>query len=51
MKAINCAWFKLEEKITISVKKNKSDFMNIIGDQRTFGFLMYFRKDRKTPML
>ena len=33
MKAINYAYFKLEENITRSVKKNKNNFMNIIGDK------------------
>ena len=33
MKPINYACFKLEEKITRSVKKNKSNFINIIGDK------------------
>ena len=30
---INYACFKLEEKISRSVKKKKSDFINIIGDK------------------
>ena len=33
MTAINYACFKLEEKITRCVKKNKRDFINIIGDK------------------
>ena len=33
MKAINYAFFKLEEEITRSVKKNKINFINIIGDK------------------
>ena len=33
IEAINYACFKLEEKITRSVKKNKSNFINIIGDK------------------
>ena len=33
MKATNYACFKLEEKITRSVKKNKSNSINIIGDK------------------
>ena len=33
MKAINYACFKLKEKITKSVKKNKTNFINIIGDK------------------
>ena len=33
MKAINYACFKLEEKITRSVKQNESNFINIIGDK------------------
>ena len=33
MKAINYACFKLKEKTTRSVKKNKSNFSNIIGDK------------------
>ena len=31
MKAINYAGFKLEEKATRSVKKNKNNFINVIG--------------------
>ena len=33
MKAIYYACFKLEEKNTRSVKKNKNDFINVIGDK------------------
>ena len=33
MKAINYACFKLEEKITRSVKKNNKNFIKIIGDK------------------
>ena len=33
MKAINYACFKLEEKATRSVEKNKNNFINIIGDK------------------
>ena len=33
MKAINYAYFKLKENTTRSVKKNKKNFMNIIGDK------------------
>ena len=33
MKAINYACFKVEEKITRSVKKNKSNFISIVGDK------------------
>ena len=33
MKAINYAFFKLGEKATRSVKKNKNNFINIIGDK------------------
>ena len=33
MKAINYAYFKLEEKITRSVKKNESNFINIRRDK------------------
>ena len=33
MKAINYAYFKLEEKITGCIKKNKSNFINIIRDK------------------
>ena len=33
IKAINYACFKLEEKITRSVKKNKSNLISIIGDK------------------
>ena len=33
MKAINYACFKLEQKITVSVKKNKRNFINIIEDK------------------
>ena len=32
MEAINYACFKLEEKATGSVKKNKNNFINITGD-------------------
>ena len=35
MKAINYACFKLEEKIIKRFKKNKSIFINIIGDKFT----------------
>ena len=31
MKAIHCACFKLEEKATRSVKKNKNHFIKIIN--------------------
>ena len=37
MKAINYACFKLEEKATRSVKKNKSNFIKVIGDKVTMG--------------
>ena len=33
MKVINYAYFTLEGKITRSVKKNKTNFINIIGDK------------------
>ena len=33
MKAINHAYFKLEEKTFKSVKKNKNSFINAIGDK------------------
>ena len=33
MKAINYACFNLEETITRNVKKNKSNYINIIGDK------------------
>ena len=33
VKAINYACFKLGKKITRSVKQNKSNFINIIGDK------------------
>ena len=33
MKVINYACFKLEEKTTKSVKKNKNNFINVIGDE------------------
>ena len=33
MKAIHYAFFKLGEKATRSVKKNKNNFINIIGDR------------------
>ena len=33
MKAINYACFKLEEKTTRSVKKNKNNFINVIGNK------------------
>ena len=32
MKAINYTYFKLEEKTTRSVKENKNNFINVIGD-------------------
>ena len=32
MKAINYTCFKLEEKATRSVKKNKNNFINVIGN-------------------
>ena len=32
MKAIYYTCFKLEEKTTRSVKKNKNNFINVIGD-------------------
>ena len=32
MKAINCVCFELEEKATRSVKKQKNNFINVIGD-------------------
>ena len=40
MKVINYAYFKLEEKITRSVKKNKSNFINIIGDKLVIEYQM-----------
>ena len=33
MKAINCACFKLEENVTRSVKKNKNNIINVVGDK------------------
>ena len=33
IKAINYAWFKLEEKATRSVKKNKTNFIDVTGDK------------------
>ena len=33
MKAIYYAYFKLEEKTIRSVKKNKNNFTNVIGDK------------------
>ena len=33
MKAINYACFKLEEKATGKVNKNKNNFRNVLGDQ------------------
>ena len=33
MKDMNYPWFKLEEKTTRRVKKNKINFINVIGDQ------------------
>ena len=33
MKAINYARFKLEEKATRSVKKNKTNFIDVTGDK------------------
>ena len=35
MKAINYACFKLEEKATRSSKKNKNNFIYVIGDTFT----------------
>ena len=35
MKVINYACFKLEEKNTKSFKKNKNNFINVIGDKFT----------------
>ena len=35
MKTINYACFKLEEKATRSVKKNKNNFINVTGDKFT----------------
>ena len=31
MKAINYAYFRLEEKATRSIKKNKNNVINVIG--------------------
>ena len=42
MKAINYASFKLEEKINRSVKQNKSNFINIMGDK----FAMSIRREK-----
>ena len=33
MKTINYACFKLEEKATRSIKKNKNNFLNVIEDK------------------
>ena len=33
MKAINYACSKLEEKVNRSIKKNKNNFINVIGDK------------------
>ena len=33
MKAINYVCFKLVEKVTISVKKNKNNFISVIGNK------------------
>ena len=33
MKAVNYAYFKLGEKTTRSVKKNKSNLIDVIGDK------------------
>ena len=33
MKTINYAYFKLEEKTTRSVKNDKNNFINVIGDK------------------
>ena len=35
MKAVNYACFKLEEKVTRSVKKNKNNFIKVVGDKFT----------------
>ena len=35
LKAINYGCFKLEEKATGSVKNNKNNFINVIGDKFT----------------
>ena len=37
MKAINYARFKLEQKTTRSVKKNKNYFINVIGEKCVMG--------------
>ena len=37
MKAINYAYFKLEKKTTRSVKKNKNNFIKVIGDKLAVG--------------
>ena len=42
MKVINYTFFKLEEKITRSVKTNKSNFINFIGDK--FAMSIRWRK-------
>ena len=42
MKAINYASFKLKEKINRSVKQNKSNFINIMGDK----FAMSIRREK-----
>ena len=36
MKAINHARFKLKEKANRSAKKNKNNFINVIGDKNNF---------------
>ena len=36
MKAINYECFKPEEKATRSVKKQKNNFINVIGDEENF---------------
>ena len=44
MKPIHSASFKLEENVTRNVKKNKSNFINIVGDK----FAMSIRKGKLT---
>ena len=44
MKAINYACFKLEKKTTRSIKKNKNNFINVIGDK----FAMIIRWGKST---
>ena len=43
MKAINNKCFKLEEKDTRGVKKNKYNFINVIGDRFAMSIIHFLR--------